>query len=310
MQAVFRVDTTVMLVNFRKVVFTQGNVGYSTTTVCHGFQHSGHQRSSSTVFNGEWILLSESNKARMVPKMNKVGNQTEVGETVTHRVHGNVSAWREEAKKVRERYGQVVGNVDDSSYFNSSLPIIPDASSYETSQTLDYRFEPRGNSTTTTTINEESIGVTLSGPVVTLPSKNLEVGTNVVVDFEGDGKPKPLINGKSSVNTSNEKKVTISEPKPLSKVEKCTEPAKVRENLSKIYDKVLIVDNVPAAKNVVAKLLTQYRNLVHACDTEVGLFFYFSCHPHNAEKLYNWQFEFHCNPLLLSDYAMLIGVRD
>ncbi|VVB00979.1 unnamed protein product [Arabis nemorensis] len=82
--------------------------------------------------------------------------------------------------------------------------------------------------------------------------------TNVDVDLKGEGKTKPLIDRKS------EDKVTIS------KAEKCTEPSKVRENLRKLYDKVLIVDNVPAAKNVVAKLLTQYRNLVHSCDAEVS----------------------------------------
>lgn len=304
LQAVLRVDTIVALMNFRKVVFTEGNAGYSTTTVCHGFQHSGHQRSSSAVFNGEWILQSESNKARMVPKLNKVGNQTEVCETVNHRVPGNFSAWREEANKVRERNGQIARNVDDSSYFNGSVPIIPDASSYETSQKLDYGFEPRGNSTTTT-INKESLGVTQSGPVVPLPSKDLEVGTNVDVNLKGDGKQKPLINGKSSVSASNENKVTIS------KAEKCTEPSKVRANLSKIFDKVLIVDNVSAAKNAVAMLVNQYRNLVHSCDTEVSFIF--------LSKLSSPQLRNTCTIgnlnfvvmlLLLCDYSMLIGVQD
>ncbi|XP_010463361.1 PREDICTED: DNA polymerase I A, chloroplastic/mitochondrial-like [Camelina sativa] len=76
-----------------RVASTEGNVGYSTTTVCQGFQHSGQQRSSSVVFNGEWELRSESNRVRMVPKIIKVGSQSDVAET--HRVPESVSAWRE-----------------------------------------------------------------------------------------------------------------------------------------------------------------------------------------------------------------------
>lgn len=42
----------------------------------------------------------------------------------------------------------------------------------------------------------------------------------------------------------------------------------LREKLNRIYDKVLVVDNVAAAKEIVEKLTNQYRHLVHACDTE------------------------------------------
>ncbi|KAF2597477.1 hypothetical protein F2Q68_00009424 [Brassica cretica] len=53
----------------RRLASTEGgSVWYSTSTVCHGFQNPVHQRPSSVVFNGEWILLSEPNRARMVPK--------------------------------------------------------------------------------------------------------------------------------------------------------------------------------------------------------------------------------------------------
>ncbi|KAG7600133.1 3'-5' exonuclease domain [Arabidopsis suecica] len=245
----------------RKLSSTEGNVGYSTTTVCQGFQHPGHQRSSSVVFNGEWELRSESNKVRMVPKIIKVGNQTEVSET--HQVPGTVSAWREEANKLRERNGQNVRNFDDSGYFNGSVPVISSAPSYETSQKIDYEFKPRGN--TTATLNKELIGVTQSEPVVSLPSKSLDIGDNMDVNPKGEGKQRPLISGKSS-GTANGNKNTVA----ISKVEKSTEPSNVRENLRKIYDKVLVVDNVQAAKDTVAKLVNQYRNHVHSCDTEVS----------------------------------------
>lgn len=253
--------------NFRRLSSTEGgSVGYSTSTVCHGFQNPVHQRPSSVVFNGEWILLSEPNRARMVPKTSKVGNQTEVGETVNHQVPGTVSAWRDEANKFRARHGQVASrNLDDGSYFNgSSVPPPSAPPSYgRTSQKIDYGFKPIGNNSTSATLHKESIGVTQSEPVVTSPNKNLEVGSDVDVRLQGDGKPKPLVSGKSSGKASNVNPVTIS------KLEKSNEPSKVRANLRRIYDKVVVVDTVPAARNVVAKLVDQYRNLVHSCDTEV-----------------------------------------
>ncbi|XP_060186946.1 DNA polymerase I B, chloroplastic/mitochondrial-like [Lycium barbarum] len=42
----------------------------------------------------------------------------------------------------------------------------------------------------------------------------------------------------------------------------------LRDRLGAMYDKVHIVDNLSAAKEVVSKLTNQYRHLVHACDTE------------------------------------------
>lgn len=44
----------------------------------------------------------------------------------------------------------------------------------------------------------------------------------------------------------------------------------LRERLGAMYEKVHIVDNLSAAKEVVSKLTSQYKHLVHACDTEVA----------------------------------------
>lgn len=44
----------------------------------------------------------------------------------------------------------------------------------------------------------------------------------------------------------------------------------LRERLGAMYEKVHIVDNLSAAKEVVGKLTSQYKHLVHACDTEVA----------------------------------------
>ncbi|RAL43428.1 hypothetical protein DM860_012569 [Cuscuta australis] len=52
--------------------------------------------------------------------------------------------------------------------------------------------------------------------------------------------------------------------------EKSTAKANLRERLESIYEKVLIVNNMSLAKEVVSKLTNEYRDLVHACDTEVA----------------------------------------
>ncbi|KAL3508507.1 hypothetical protein ACH5RR_027908 [Cinchona calisaya] len=44
----------------------------------------------------------------------------------------------------------------------------------------------------------------------------------------------------------------------------------IRKRLGCIYDRVLVVDTISAAKAVVSMLTNQYRDMVHACDTEVS----------------------------------------
>ncbi|XWS27872.1 hypothetical protein CRYUN_Cryun25bG0017100 [Craigia yunnanensis] len=44
----------------------------------------------------------------------------------------------------------------------------------------------------------------------------------------------------------------------------------IPKQLARIYDQVLVVDNISVAKEVVLMLTTQYKHLVHACDTEVS----------------------------------------
>ncbi|EHA8590584.1 DNA polymerase I A, chloroplastic [Cocos nucifera] len=43
-----------------------------------------------------------------------------------------------------------------------------------------------------------------------------------------------------------------------------------QQKLARIYDKVVVVDNISTAKKVVQMLITKYRNFIHACDTEVS----------------------------------------
>lgn len=245
----------------RKIAITKGNAGYSTATDCggsHGFQHSGHQRSSSVEFSGEWKLNLGSKTARMVPP--------------TVKQAGAVSAWREEVK-FRGRNDEHANNQDDafgngSYYFKDFVPKIDDVQSYGNGQNFDYKLKPGSD---ITTLDRKLNGFmqtnSIRGPVIALPSKDIEVGGITDVTLKGDedahGKQKPLNSDTSLDNASYKKTATIS------KVEKCTNLSRVRANLKKIYKRVLVVDDVSTAKETVAKLMNEYRNLVHACDTEV-----------------------------------------
>ncbi|TVU43034.1 hypothetical protein EJB05_09465 [Eragrostis curvula] len=48
------------------------------------------------------------------------------------------------------------------------------------------------------------------------------------------------------------------------------ESANARQELESIYNKVLIVDNIESARNVVQLLTTKYKNFIHACDAQVA----------------------------------------
>ncbi|URE30155.1 PolI-like DNA polymerase [Musa troglodytarum] len=43
-----------------------------------------------------------------------------------------------------------------------------------------------------------------------------------------------------------------------------------QKQLARVYDKVIVVDNVSTAKQVARLLTTKYKNFIHACDTEVA----------------------------------------
>lgn len=135
------------------------------------------------------------------------------------------------------RKGEV--NQDDASgngsnYFRSFVPKID----YGNYQTLENQLESRGD--VVTTVDREMNGFAQQkserGPLVALPRKNVKAGEKI---------------------------------DDISKVGKRTDLSKVRANLTKIYNRVRIVDNVSTAKEIVTKLVNQYRDLVHACDTEV-----------------------------------------
>ncbi|KAL2476265.1 DNA polymerase I B [Abeliophyllum distichum] len=48
------------------------------------------------------------------------------------------------------------------------------------------------------------------------------------------------------------------------------EAKQIHESLGRVYTKVLVVDSISSAKEVVSMLTNEYRDLIHACDTEVA----------------------------------------
>ncbi|CAN8268931.1 unnamed protein product [Cochlearia groenlandica] len=227
----------------RKVAITKGNACYSTVTSSNGshvFQPLCHQRSSSSStvdINGEWKLNIGFKTARMVPP----------------------SAWREGEVNNHGRNN----HDDDDAYGNDSFCFkggfvsrLDDVQSYGNFHSLDYQLKHRGD---VTTFGRELNGFmqekSLREPLIALPRENID-------DKDVYGEQRALVT--SFGGSSYEDTVTIS------KVEKRTDLLKIRANLRKIYDKVRIVGNVSTAKEIVAKLMNQYRDLVHACDTEVS----------------------------------------
>jgi len=48
-----------------------------------------------------------------------------------------------------------------------------------------------------------------------------------------------------------------------------TDQSKLRDRLCRIYEDILVVDNIPLAEEVVKMITVKYRHLIYACDTEV-----------------------------------------
>ncbi|KAK2984836.1 hypothetical protein RJ640_004661 [Escallonia rubra] len=68
--------------------------------------------------------------------------------------------------------------------------------------------------------------------------------------------------------TSNDARETYIVPISDGKFQGVGQKTRLRERLIGIYDKVLVVDNVSLAKDVVRLLTYRYRHLIYACDTE------------------------------------------
>ncbi|GER56591.1 DNA polymerase [Striga asiatica] len=79
------------------------------------------------------------------------------------------------------------------------------------------------------------------------------------------------VNGiKESASADEKANLSDSVAEDVSQERTVSESEKARERLSQVYDKVLVVDDISAAREVVRLLTTQYTHLIHACDTEVA----------------------------------------
>lgn len=106
---------------------------------------------------------------------------------------------------------------------------------------------------------------------------NLDLDTNRMMDLtrQSESFLSEAVSKKIKPNGSHVSKETIEGQYVSSKtsqdqVNAPRKPENLRAELAREYDKVLVVDNILAAKKVVQLLTTAYRRFVHACDTEVS----------------------------------------
>ncbi|XXG73154.1 hypothetical protein AAC387_Pa07g2120 [Persea americana] len=83
-----------------------------------------------------------------------------------------------------------------------------------------------------------------------------------------DGFIETLVEGKKPREECDSIETLVEEINPRKECDSRT--SHLRGRLTRIYNKVLVIDNISMAKRVVGKLTTQYRHLIHACDTEVS----------------------------------------
>lgn len=184
-----------------------------------------------------------------------------VGPEQKNGVHFNLHASVAQQKVDSEKYE--AKNKGERSYING---LSGDASTQKcyTMFSNDYSSQTRGN--------EENISVTCIEPEA--QPNGLSVHHLKEKMEKIPGSDEKIANG------GNKKDPDLSE---TYVVETSAERTNVhlREKLNRIYDKVLVVDNIVAAKEIVEKLTNQYRHLVHACDTEacicILVFFFVVC---------------------------------
>ncbi|KAI3916944.1 hypothetical protein MKW98_014405 [Papaver atlanticum] len=87
--------------------------------------------------------------------------------------------------------------------------------------------------------------------------------------------PGSRLNSTIETGSSNGENIFLSDDasdtytRPIKNGDEATSTADLRESLSRIYDEVLVVENISAAKEIVKMLTTKHRNRIYACNTEV-----------------------------------------
>lgn len=108
--------------------------------------------------------------------------------------------------------------------------------------------------------NRPSVHARVNSTVSTLEKKMIHIEQKKIEpDTEKDWEKE--VNGHDTINS----RVELFSKQP----EFGAKESDLRKRLQTIYGKVLVVDSVHVAKEVVRKLTKKYKDLVHACDTEV-----------------------------------------
>ncbi|XP_057951031.1 DNA polymerase I A, chloroplastic/mitochondrial isoform X2 [Malania oleifera] len=103
--------------------------------------------------------------------------------------------------------------------------------------------------------------------------KPLEERREIMFDPRTDDVKELVERRSTTTNGVNVEKPEIDISKLITDADKKTQDVvqkDLHDRLCRIYDEVLVVDNVSDAQKVVRMLRNQYRHLVHACDTEVA----------------------------------------
>ncbi|CDP05771.1 unnamed protein product [Coffea canephora] len=172
-------------------------------------------------------------------------------------------------------------NVHDSacSSGNLSLPNIVSVNTIAPDREMKDNFSSSRQPYTSNS-QQADIHWKISPRTMQLPSKSSQPNISLPKLFEEQKEKYPSIDEGSAHNVTKReaaaaKSVGVEKINGTPTGKGSVEPeaiirSNLRERLSCIYDKVLVVDTVSAAKEVVGLLTNQYRHMVHACDTEVS----------------------------------------
>ncbi|KAK6132910.1 hypothetical protein DH2020_033346 [Rehmannia glutinosa] len=99
----------------------------------------------------------------------------------------------------------------------------------------------------------------------------VQVGSSNISLYTNDDDNKMVVEGRSMTKVASPNAISSdSVSETLSGKITASGGTELHERLSQVYDKVLVVDSIPAARDVVKMLTTPLqKNLIHACDTEV-----------------------------------------
>lgn len=160
---------------------------------------------------------------------------------------------------------------------DNSLLSIEDATKENERLKADYlkQKEQKGVSSPQTSCDSDSNNLEPPGSLKTFPPS----GTNKSLPDEHEERPSEtkIENTKVKFNVDQTKETSKRPPEKLleqpllhKKLQEQARQEQLRTNLHRVSDKIMVVNNIESARQVVQKLTTDYKNFVHACDTEAS----------------------------------------